>query len=185
MTNNLSTAKIIIGLLVIGIIGFFIGSQLADSENTNIPATTDSGETRDTLTEDSTDMDMVDDAEEDTMDTANEMDAATDPVVTSAGVYTDYDQALLANADSGEVLLFFHASWCPSCRSLEKDINSKLENIPSDVTILKLNYDTENELKKKYGVVRQHTLVRVDANGNKIETLTGLTNTLDQVLTQI
>lgn len=104
---------------------------------------------------------------------------------TTSGTYTDYDPALLANATEGSVVLFFHASWCPSCRALDKSINENFSELPADVTILQLDFDTETELKKKYGVVRQHTLVQVDANGDEIKKITGLTNTLDQVLSKL
>jgi thiol-disulfide isomerase/thioredoxin len=118
---------------------------------------------------------------------SDETEVAVDPVVTTAaaGSFTDYDPALLANAESGDVVLFFHASWCPSCRALENDLNENLSEIPGDVTILQVDYDSATELKRQYGVVRQHTLVRVDADGNEIGKLTGLTNTLDQVLAQL
>ncbi len=104
-------------------------------------------------------------------------------VVATAGTFTEYDESKLA-AD-GTNVLFFHADWCPSCRGLEKDLNANLSEIPENVHILKLDYDTETELKKKYKVIRQHTMVVVDADGNEIKKLTGLTNTLNQVLSQL
>lgn len=99
------------------------------------------------------------------------------------GTFTDYSPAALS-ADSTNVL-FFHADWCPTCRGLENNLNANLSDIPANVNILKLDYDTETELKKKYGVIRQHTLIVVDADGNEIKKLTGLTNTLDQVVSQL
>jgi hypothetical protein len=33
---------------------------------------------------------------------------------------------------------------------------------------LKTDYDSNNELKKKYGVTYQHTFVQIDSNGNMI-----------------
>jgi len=112
-------------------------------------------------------------------------DSSPEATMAKPGTYTDYDPTLLANARDGKLLLFFHASWCPSCRALDKNVEANLANIPADVTILVVNYDKEADLKKKYGVTRQHTLVQVDADGNKIQTLNGLTNTLDQVLAQL
>ena len=109
--------------------------------------------------------------------------ASSEPL--AVGVYTEYDESLLANATDGTVLIFFHATWCPSCRALEKDIEANLERIPNDLTMLKVDYDTEIDMRKKYGIVRQHTLIEVDANGNLVKTLTGLSNTLDQVVKQI
>ncbi len=91
------------------------------------------------------------------------------PNQSSAGRYEPYDESKLAFADSGAVVLFFKAEWCPSCRVLEKDILSKKDQIPEDLTILTLDYDTELELRKKYGVTTQHTFVQVDSAGNMIK----------------
>ncbi len=49
---------------------------------------------------------------------------------------------------------------------------------------VKTDYDTERELKKKYGVTYQHTFVQVDAQGNQIKKWGG-SNTLSAVLSQI
>lgn len=86
-----------------------------------------------------------------------------------SGRYEAYEESKLALANTGDVVLFFKADWCPSCRALEKDILSKKDQIPADLTILTLDYDTELELRKKYGVTTQHTLVQVDSQGNKIK----------------
>jgi len=89
------------------------------------------------------------------------------------GSYEAYASEKLARATTGDVVLFFHASWCPSCRGLNADIEANLSSIPKGVTILKVDYDKETELKKKYGVTYQHTLVQVDASGNMIQKWSG------------
>jgi len=76
-------------------------------------------------------------------------------------------------AETGDVVLFFHASWCPSCKALNSDIEKNVGAIPAGVTILKTDYDKETELKKKYGVTTQHTLVQVDKDGNLIKKWSG------------
>jgi|GEM_PF-993318 len=106
-----------------------------------------------------------------------------EPVVAASGTFTDYDPSLLVAGETN--VLFFHATWCPSCRGLENDLNANLSAIPAGVNILKLDYDTETELKQEYGVIRQHTLVVVDGNGVEIKKLNGLTNTLEQVINQL
>jgi len=100
------------------------------------------------------------------------------------GSYEAYSADKLARAETGDVVLFFYASWCPSCRGLNSSIESNLKSIPEDVTILKTDYDKETELKKKYGVTYQHTLVQVDKNGNMIKKWSG-GSTLDNLLSQI
>jgi len=71
------------------------------------------------------------------------------------GMYLDYDKSHIEKAADGKVVLFFKASWCPTCGALDKDIINNLDNIPEDVTILKVDYDSEIALKKQYGVTIQ------------------------------
>lgn len=89
------------------------------------------------------------------------------------GSYEAYSPEKIAKAATGDVVIFFHASWCPSCRGLNSNIEENLVSIPEELTILKADYDTETELKKKYGVTTQHTLVQVDANGDMIKKWSG------------
>lgn len=90
-----------------------------------------------------------------------------------AGKYVDYDQTLLADAEGGQVVLFFWAGWCPTCQALERNLIAELDQIPAGLTILRANYDTEEDLKRKYGVTYQHTLVQVDAAGNLLQKWSG------------
>lgn len=94
-----------------------------------------------------------------------------DAMMKSKGSYEAYRPEKLAMANSGDVVLFFHASWCPTCRALDASLNAG--DIPDGLTILKVDYDTETELKQKYGVRTQHTLVQVDADGNMITSWLG------------
>jgi thiol-disulfide isomerase/thioredoxin len=93
--------------------------------------------------------------------------------IIKAGSYETYAPEKFARAETGDVVLFFHASWCPSCRSLNSDIESNVSSIPEGVSILKVDYDKEIELKKKYGVTYQHTLVQADKDGNLIKKWSG------------
>ncbi len=101
-----------------------------------------------------------------------------------SGSYEAYSADKLARAENGDVVLFFHASWCPSCRGLNTNIESNQKSIPEGVSILKLDYDKETELKKKYGVTTQHTLVQVDKDGNLIKKWSG-SGSLDALISQI
>lgn len=102
----------------------------------------------------------------------------------SPGLYTDYDESLLANAENGKVVLFFHAAWCPTCIALDNNIKNSADDIQSNLTILKVDYDSATELKKKYGVTYQHTMVQVDANGEQIAKWSG-GNTLGSIETKV
>lgn len=99
--------------------------------------------------------------------------------------YVPYSSDALteAMANGGRVVLFFHASWCPTCRAAEADITGRLDEIPEDVTILKVDYDSESELKREYGVVTQHTFVEVDGDGNDVQKWNG--GSLDEILERL
>jgi len=91
----------------------------------------------------------------------------TKPVTpnTTAGAYIDYSEPAVAEA-RGTKLLFFHASWCPQCKAVDESI--KTDGVPENVTIFKVDYDTNQDLRAKYGVTLQTTFVKIDESGNKI-----------------
>lgn len=86
--------------------------------------------------------------------------------VAEPGVYKDYEESLVANS-KGQTLLFFHAPWCPQCRIIESDITNN--GLPNNVTVLKVDYDSNNELRKKYEVTLQTTFIKVDNSGNEVK----------------
>lgn len=114
----------------------------------------------------------------------NESITDSNIVNTVAGSYESYAPEKLAFAETGNVVLFFRASWCPTCRALDKDIKENLGAIPSDLKILNVDYDNSQELKQKYGVTTQHTLVQVDKDGNMISKWSG-SPTLSSLVSQI
>lgn len=81
-----------------------------------------------------------------------------DKMMEKKWVYTSYDSSKLSDSKSN--ILFFAASWCPSCVSADKNFSS--EEIPQNLNILKVDYDNSSDLKKKYWVTMQHTFVLVD-----------------------
>lgn len=93
-----------------------------------------------------------------------ETPAPVDPQ--TAGAYVDYSEELVAST-SGTKVLFFHAAWCPQCRQLESEI--KAGSLPEGTTIFKVDYDTSQALRQKYGVTLQTTLVKIDDQGNLVE----------------
>lgn len=84
--------------------------------------------------------------------------------------YLAYSSENLAKAQSnnGKAVIFFHANWCPTCQAAERDFRANFDRVPTDVTILKTDYDSSTELKSKYNVVYQDTFVQVDKDGNEI-----------------
>lgn len=103
----------------------------------------------------------------------NEPKAMEGDAMMKTGSYESYAPEKLVKADTGKVVLFFRADWCPTCRAVDADIKANLKNIPENLSILDVNYDNSTELKKKYGVTYQHTFVQVDSKGNMIKKWSG------------
>ncbi len=83
-------------------------------------------------------------------------------------------------ADGTTKVLFFHAAWCPSCRKANQTLTSWYTNGNDLLTTYAINYDEEKELEQKYGVIYQHTFVKVDGQGNMIEKIQAPTD--DQLM---
>lgn len=102
---------------------------------------------------------------------------------TSGGVYAEYSEAALASAE-GDKILFFHASWCPQCRALEADI--KKQGVPEGTSIFKVDYDNARDLRQKYGVTLQTTVVKIDDKGNLVSKFTPYSKpTLENALSNL
>lgn len=95
-------------------------------------------------------------------------------VIMKAGSYEAYapEKVILASA-THDVVLFFRASWCPTCRTVDTDIKANLSKIPSNLSILDVDYDNSTLLKQKYGITYQHTFVQIDQDGNIIKKWSG------------
>jgi thiol-disulfide isomerase/thioredoxin len=90
-----------------------------------------------------------------------------------AGAYlskAEYAEQAASRAGS-KVVYFFHAPWCPTCRATEKAIAR--DGIPAGLTLVKVDFDTESDLRKQYGVTTQHTFVQVDPSGAELAKWTG------------
>lgn len=57
------------------------------------------------------------------------------------------------------VALLFHADWCPTCRLQQKTIAMLQEEPGLDMTILKVDYDRNQELRRRMQVRAQSTLI--------------------------
>ena len=99
---------------------------------------------------------------QDSSTTQTNTSQATNKPSTQAGKYEDYSSASLAST-TGKKVLFFHAPWCPQCKALDASI--KAGQIPTGVTIFKVDYDSNQALRQKYGVTIQTTLVQVNDSG--------------------
>jgi thioredoxin 1 len=101
-----------------------------------------------------------------------------------AGAYVDYadytaDPEAFA---AGDVVLFFNASWCPTCQEAVKNLESA--DFPEGLTVVSVDYDSNLDLRKKYGVTTQHTFVQVDPDGAQVKKFTGST-TIPQIQSEL
>ncbi len=117
-----------------------------------------------------------------TGDTENKDSAQVNPVMESETAsdqsqqtrYQQYSPAVLANAANTRRVLFFYANWCPTCKPADADFSSNSIQIPSDVTLIRVNYNDnetdadEKALAKQYNITYQHTYVQIDQNGKEI-----------------
>lgn len=106
-------------------------------------------------------------------ETAQVIEETVEIPVVASGIYKDYNGSI-----EKESVLFFHASWCPSCVAADKGFSAESE-LAINADIIKVDYDSESELKKKYGVTSQHTFVLVDADGNMIKKMVSGTKSSD------
>ncbi len=72
-----------------------------------------------------------------------------------------YSAATLAEAQKADkpVALHFRADWCPTCRAQDKLLDAMKAESGLDITVLAVNYDTEKDLKKRFAIRSQSTLV--------------------------
>ncbi len=88
--------------------------------------------------------------------------------------YIPYTKEALESSKGTRRVLFFYASWCPTCIPANVDFEKNLSMLPSDVIVIRVNYndpDTdadEKALATKYGITYQHTYVQIDAEGNEV-----------------
>ncbi len=88
------------------------------------------------------------------------------------GLYQEYSEEAFKDADTFIRVLYFNASWCPTCNLNDKKLSSM--DIPEDMVILKVDYDSALELRQKYGITNQDTFVQVDEDGNEVAKWTGI-----------
>jgi thiol-disulfide isomerase/thioredoxin len=81
--------------------------------------------------------------------------------------YASYNSSVEEYADS-KVVLFFYADWCATCKKARENFEASLGQIPEDLTIVVVDFNTEIDLRKKYGVTVQHTFIEIDNDGEAL-----------------
>jgi thiol-disulfide isomerase/thioredoxin len=99
---------------------------------------------------------------------------AVESVASSSDRYQPYSSGVLAKTSGNRRVLYFYASWCPTCHPADADFVKNESDIPEDVRVIRINYndeDTSEEetaLAAQYKITYQHTFVQIDAQGNVI-----------------
>lgn len=157
--------------IIIGAVVLILGVGYLVTNNAEEPTTA----TQKTTTEDVSETEAVvtEGASATEEPVADEVATAEEASTADAapGVYTTYDADTIAQSDAEHILLFFHATWCPSCKALDADIVANADSIPAGVEIYKVDYDTSTALKRQYGVTTQHSIIEITASGEALSSI--------------
>lgn len=103
--------------------------------------------------------------------------------------YIQYSTDNFEKYSNNRRVLFFYASWCPTCKPADTSFTQNLDKIPADVTLIRVNYNdpetdqNERDLAKKYNVTYQHTFIQIDSSGNEVTKWNG--GKIDELLSNI
>jgi thioredoxin 1 len=103
-----------------------------------------------------------------------------------AGVYIAYSayRSNPAKYAGTKVVLYFHAPWCPACQASERELVAHQSSLPVGVTVVKADYDSQRDLKKRYRVTNQNTFVQLGPGGAEIKKWLGI-RTIDDIAAQL
>jgi thiol-disulfide isomerase/thioredoxin len=99
---------------------------------------------------------------------------AEDAAMSKEGAWIDqaaYEADAATFHEAGDVVLFFNASWCPTCQATVKSLEA--DGTPAGLTVVSVDFDAATDLRQQYGVTVQHTFVQVDEQGNEVAKFTG------------
>jgi len=95
--------------------------------------------------------------------------------------YQNFEQAKMI-AREAQTVLFFYASWCPTCRKAREEFINR-QNEFKNINLILVDYDNSTNLQKKYGVTYQHTFVQINENGDALAKWNG--GDVDDLLTNV
>lgn len=116
----------------------------------------------------------------------SETPSASETTTVAAGDYIPYESFVTSGdkySDS-KVVLFFNAVWCSTCQQARENIEASLGQIPENLAIVVVDFDSSIELRKKYGVTVQHTFIEIDSAGEPLGKWSGSV-TVDQIVEQL
>jgi thioredoxin 1 len=101
------------------------------------------------------------------------MAPASDPTALPTYLgYVDYAvyKAHPAAFAGRKVVLFYWASWCPNCAEHDATLQTaaRVRTLPSNLSIVKVNYDDNDVRQVGYQVTSQDTFVLIDSSGKAL-----------------
>lgn len=79
----------------------------------------------------------------------------------------------------GKIVLQYHASWCPVCKKQRNALNTLVKDSKfHDINFIAADYDTEQALKKKYGVKGQSTVILFSGE-KEVSRVQGMTDEIE------
>ncbi len=102
---------------------------------------------------------------------------APEGVYANAAGYISYEtySAAPEKYSASNVVLFYNAYWCSTCKAARDGFESGLGEIPEDLTIVLVDFDENTEMRKKHDVIVQHTFIQIDSAGNELQRWYGST----------
>jgi hypothetical protein len=109
--------------------------------------------------------------------------AAPEGVYANAAGYISYEtfSASPEKYSASNVVLFYNAYWCSTCKAARDGFESGMDTMPEDLTIVLVDFDENTEMRKKHDVIVQHTFVQIDSMGNELQRWYGSTTVAELV----
>lgn len=112
-----------------------------------------------------------------------ENQSGSNSAVRAHGQFGEFSFEKVTNS-IGRTVLFFDSKSCLSCENVREDIVRNMAQIPHDLMILEVDYDTEIDLREQFNVVAPHTFVQITADGVELSKWSNSSN-LSLILAQV
>ena len=76
------------------------------------------------------------------------------------GSYSLYQEGVIGQGE--KIVLFFHATWCPYCIENDARLTKFYSAAQVPLSTYRVDFDTANELKTRFGVTQQDTFIVLD-----------------------
>ena len=109
--------------------------------------------------------------------------AAPEGVYANTSGYISFEtySAAPEKYSASNVVLFYNAYWCSTCKAARDGFEAGLSEMPEDLTIVLVDFDENTEMRKKHDVIVQHTFIQIDSSGNELQRWYGSTSVAELV----